>query len=70
MAKIDTAKRELYDQLKEMREVTGAGIKGSGNAEYIVVFVQKLTEQVKSSIPSTFKGIKVKTEMKGMAKAL
>lgn len=70
MAKIDTAKRELYAQLKDMSEVIGAGIKGSGKSEYIVVFVNKLTQKVKASIPETFKGIKVKTERKGMAKVV
>lgn len=70
MAKIDTAKRELYDQLKEMKEITGAGIKGTGNTEYIVVFVRQLTDQVKARIPSSFKGIKVKTEKKGIARAI
>jgi hypothetical protein len=70
MAKIDTAKRQLYDQLKEIKEVTGAGIKGTGQAEYIVVFVQKLTAKVKASIPTSFKGIRVKTETNGMAKAI
>jgi hypothetical protein len=70
MAKIDTAKRELFDQLKGIREITGAGIKGSGNSEYIVIFVRELSPKVKQKIPASFKGIKVKTEKGGIAKAM
>jgi hypothetical protein len=70
MADIIDAKRELYEKLKDQQDVTGAGIKGSGKSEYIVIFVKELSNKVASLIPNTFKGIKVKTEKKGIAKSL
>ena len=38
---IVNAKRQLFDKLKSNSNVLGAGIKGSGKAEYIVIFVKK-----------------------------
>ena len=70
MADIVDVKRELYEKLKNQQEITGAGIKGSGNSEYIVIFVKKLSSKIISIIPNTFKGIKVKAEKKGIAKSL
>ncbi|MCG2616813.1 hypothetical protein LZZ85_21115 [Terrimonas sp. NA20] len=62
MAAITTVKRQLYNQLKGQRGVIGAGIKGTGSSEYIVIFVQNLTARLLAKIPGEFKGIKVKTE--------
>jgi hypothetical protein len=70
MADIVTVKRELYEKLKNQQDITGAGIKGSGKSEYIVIFVKELSNKVKNLIPDTFKGIKVKAEKKGIAKSL
>jgi len=70
MADIVTVKRELYEKLKNQQDITGAGIKGSGKSEYIVIFVKELSNKVKTLIPDTFKGIKVKAEKKGIAKSL
>lgn len=70
MANITAVKKELYDQLKGQRGVTGAGIKGKGKSEYIVIFVQSLTERLLAKIPSEFKGVTVKTERKAMAKTV
>jgi hypothetical protein len=64
MAAITTVKRELYNQLKDQRGVIGAGIKGKGKSEYIVIFVQRLTKTLLAKIPAEFKGITVKTEKK------
>jgi hypothetical protein len=50
--------------------VTGAGIKGKGKSEYIVIFVQSLTARLLAKIPSEFKGVTVKTERKAMAKSI
>lgn len=70
MANITAVKKELYDQLKGQRGVTGAGIKGKGKSEYIVIFVQSLTARLLAKIPSEFKGVTVKTERKAMAKTV
>lgn len=70
MANITAIKKELYDQLKGQRGVTGAGIKGKGKSEYIVIFVQSLTARLLAKIPTEFKGVAVKTERKAMAKSV
>ncbi|MET0463116.1 MAG: hypothetical protein ABW007_08175 [Chitinophagaceae bacterium] len=62
MPAIATVKRELYNQLKDQRGVIGAGIRGKGSSEYIVIFVQNLTARLLAKIPREFKGVKVKTE--------
>jgi len=70
MANILTVKKELYAQLKGQRGITGAGIKGKGKSEYIVIFVQNLTARLLAKIPSQFQGIPVKAEKKTVAKSL
>ncbi len=70
MPAITTIKRELYNQLKDQRGIIGAGIKGKGSSEYIVIFVQTLTAALLKKIPSEFKGVTVKTEKKTMPKAI
>lgn len=70
MANISTVKKELYAQLKDQRGVTGAGIKGKGKSEYIVIFVQSLTARLLAKIPAEFKGVTVKAEKKAVAKAV
>lgn len=70
MVSITTAKRELYALLKDQRGVIGAGIKGTGRSEHIVIFVKELTARLTAKIPATFKGIKVKTEKKAVAKTV
>ncbi len=66
MANILTVKKELYEQLKGQRGITGAGVKGKGKSEYIVIFVQNLTARLLAKIPSEFKGVTVKTEKKSV----
>lgn len=70
MANITAVKKELYDQLKGQRGVTGAGIKGKGKSEYIVIFVQSLTARLLAKIPTEFKGVTVKAERKAIAKSV
>lgn len=70
MADIITVKKELYNKLKVDNRVIGAGIKGSGKAEHIVIFVTKQTHKITGIVPSTFKGIKVTTEVKQSPKAV
>jgi len=70
MANITAVKKELYDQLKGQRGVTGAGIKGKGKSEYIVIFVQSLTARLLAKIPKEFKGVTVKAERKAIAKPM
>ncbi len=67
---IVNVKKELYDKLRSNDNVLGAGIKGSGKSEYIVIFVKSLSSQVSSLIPATFKGIKVKAEQQKIAKPM
>lgn len=66
---ITNIKRELYNKLRSDENVIGAGIKGSGKTEYIVIFVKQRSAQA-SLIPATFKGFKVKTEEQKMPKAM
>jgi hypothetical protein len=68
--KIVAAKRELYNQLKHHEGVIGAGVSGKSGAEYIVIFVTQLTARLSRAIPKVFKGIKVKTEERRLAKAV
>lgn len=70
MADIVNAKKELYGKLKEHKEVTGAGIREEKGAEFIVIFLSDTNSKVLSKIPSTYKGNKVKTEVRSMAKAM
>jgi hypothetical protein len=70
MPAITTVKRELYNQLKDQRGIIGAGIKGKGNSEHIVIFVQNLTARLLAKIPSEFKGVTVKTERKATPKTV
>ena len=70
MANILTVKKELYDQLKGQRGVMGAGVKGKGKSEYIVIFVQSLTARLLAKIPNEFKGVAVKAERKAVAKSV
>jgi hypothetical protein len=70
MADIVSVKRELFEKLKSDNGVLGAGIKGTGKAEYIVIFVKEFSSQVANLIPSTFKGIKVKAELQKVAKPM
>jgi hypothetical protein len=67
---ITAAKRELYERLKTIDDVVGAGIKGGSTSEYIVIFVRHLSAKTKAAIPDTYKGIKVKLEKRSMAKVL
>lgn len=70
MMSIVEAKKELYNQLKGYREVTGAGIQEKNGTEYIVIFITKLTNSLRVAIPGTFKGNKVKTEVRQLAKVV
>jgi hypothetical protein len=67
MANIATIKRELYEQVKSEADVTGAGIKGEGPSEHIVIFVKRISAKIKEVIPGTYKGKKVKVEVKKTA---
>lgn len=69
-SKIVTAKKELYKQLKVHAEVTGAGIQEKNGAEVIVIFLSAANDKVMGKIPSTYKGNKVKTEVKPIARAM
>lgn len=67
---ISAAKRELYEKLKDDEEILGAGIKGNGDSEYIVIFVKNLSAKIKVLIPATYKGIRVKPEKRSTAKIM
>jgi hypothetical protein len=65
-----TAKKELYNQLKKHSGVTGAGIREKKGTEYVVIFLSDANEKLRSLIPSEYKGNKVTTEVRAVAKAL
>lgn len=67
---IVVAKKELYKQLKVHEEVTGAGIREKNGSEFIVIFLSSANDKVLEKIPATFKGNKVKTEVKPIARAM
>lgn len=64
------AKKELYNQLKVHEEVTGAGIREKNGSEFIVIFLSSANDKVLGKIPTTYKGNKVKTEVKPIARAM
>ena len=68
---ITIAKRELYAELRrKLSEVIGAGITQSGRTEKIVIYLTHANSRTNSLIPSTYKGNKVVTEIRSMAKAV
>jgi hypothetical protein len=67
---IAQAKRELFNQLRSERAVTGAGIKEKNGAEYIVIFITRPKSVLSIKIPSTYKGNKVVTELTSPARAV
>jgi hypothetical protein len=69
-ADIVTAKKELYSQLKIHEEVTGAGIREKNGSEFIVIVLSKTNNKVLGLIPPVYKGNKVKTEIRSIAKAM
>ena len=69
-ADIITAKKELYSQLRVHQEVTGAGIREKNGSEFIVIFLSKASNKVLGLIPATYKGNKVKTEVRSVARAM
>ena len=64
------AKRELYNQFKQYTEVTGAGIKGKTGHETIVIFLSTPNSKLVKLIPKNYKGNKVITEIRSIAKAV
>jgi hypothetical protein len=65
-----TAKKELYKQLKKHSGVTGAGIRENKGTEYVVIFLSNTNEKLQSLIPKEYKGNKVTTEIRAVAKAV
>jgi hypothetical protein len=65
-----SAKKELYQQLKKYSAVTGAGIREKNGSEYVVIFLTEADKAIRSLIPKEYKGNKVKTEVRALAKAL
>lgn len=68
--RIEDAKKELYSQLRNYAEVTGAGIGENRTGEYIVIYLTSNSKQVLQNIPSDYKGNKVKIEVRSAARAL
>ena len=64
------AKKELYQRLKGHPGVTGAGIKQHSGNEIIVIFITRPKNQLDIKIPNTFKGKKVSTELRSIARAM
>jgi hypothetical protein len=65
-----TAKKELYSRLKKYSGVTGAGIREKKGTEYVVIFLSDADAKLRSLIPGEYKGNKVTTEVRAVAKAL
>jgi hypothetical protein len=63
--KIEEALAEIQDQWMKVEGVEGVG-KGKTNGEdCIIVFISMETPEIKKTIPSSFKGYKVKTVKSG-----
>ena len=69
-SEIIVAKRELYNKLKELSEVNGAGIREKGGLPYIVIFLSKKDKKTIEKIPKQFKGNKVVAVVQPIARAL
>jgi hypothetical protein len=67
---ITEAKRELFNELKSAKGVTGAGIKEKNGSEYIVIYLTKPRTQLSVRIPSSYKGNKVITMVTKVPKAM
>ncbi len=65
-----TAKKELYNQLKKHSGVIGAGIREKKGTEYVVIFLSDANKKLRNLIPSEYKGNKVSTEVRAVAKAI
>jgi hypothetical protein len=63
-------KKKLYNELKGLSQVVGAGIKERNGMEYIVIYLTSTSQKFIHKIPSTFEGVHVETEIKGNIKAL
>lgn len=63
------AKKTLYNKLRNFPEVVGAGIKAQNSSEYIVIYLTKRSSSILRKIPEKYKGITVKTEVKGTIEA-
>ena len=66
---INRAQEELYDSLKNYREVVGASIRGRAENQYIVILLSQLSDKIHSRIPEQFKGNKVTYEVTGPVRA-
>ena len=67
---ITAAKRALYQQLKGEAGITGAGIREKNGAGVIVIYLTRPKKTITAKIPTSFKGIKVITEQRSVAKAV
>lgn len=67
---ITAAKRALYQQLKGEAGITGAGIREKNGAGVIVIYLTQPKKNIAAKIPTSFKGIKVITEQRPVAKAV
>jgi len=59
------ASNELFDELKDIEEVVGAGVKKNNNKSYIVIYLSRATQTTINKIPTEYHGNKVKTEVSG-----
>lgn len=60
------ASNELFDELKNIEEVVGAGVKKNNNKSYIVIYLSQATQAIINKIPTEYHGNKVKTEISGL----
>lgn len=65
--------RRTYRGLQACREVVGAAVKEKNGQQYIVIYpsnLSKVIESLANIIPSSYRGNKVETELKGVIRAL
>jgi hypothetical protein len=62
---ITTAKKELYSSLKAYNEVVGSAVRENNGDNYIVIYLNSLTDALQNKIPRKFKGFTVKTLISG-----
>lgn len=56
---------ELYDLLKSYSDVLGVSLQRRNGMDYIIIYLAKATKSLLSKIPSEYRGVKVKTEVRG-----
>lgn len=62
---IREASNELYNTLKDNKEVVGTGVEKANNMMYIIIYLTQATQNILRKIPAEYRGNKVKTQVSG-----